>query len=862
MVDVAAPDHGVMAGLTWTAPSAFWLLLAVPLVWAAHAAARTNFNPRQRRLQAAIRSLLLVALAAALARPVVASRSSRESIVYAVDVSQSVGTRGIEDAAKRIDEINAAVHPDHSRIVAFGATSRALDGTAALRELAHADPAAPSTTGIDRSGTDLEAALDAARSELAPGHVPRLVLFTDARPTAGDVDEAVARLAASRVRVFTDPAAVRDLGDTWLDAIEVPARLTAGATIPVTVAVGSQRDVDADVELRSAGKQLGQRAVHLTRGLTRVKIDVNLDEAGPVSFEARVATAGDPLAVNNTLTRQAWFDPRVRVLYVEGAAGSARYLTGALQASGFDVTVHPPSGVPATPAELDAYDVVVLSDVSRTAMPNAAQAALADWVERGGGLLVAGGDAVYGENGYRNSTIERVTPVTFERKDEPSVALILVLDRSWSMAGTSIDLCKAAAIAALDVMTDEQLLGVLTFNDKFDWEFTLRNVGKNRDFMRQKIAAIEPAGRTLIYPAVEQAYLALKNAKARAKHVILLSDGRSYPDDYEGLVKKMTDAHITVSSVAVGPSADAELLTDIAKWGKGRMYTVADARELPQIFVKEAKNAQTPSFDEKTITPVVKRPAFLQDVDTKNLPPLRGLTATVMKDAATEIIATPEDDPILAFWPVGLGRAAVFASDVKDRWGADWIKWKGYGPFFSAVVHAIERQRPAPLALELEPGAVRGGSRPVTIAVEARDAAGDYRNLLRPIVRVTAGNGAARNLPARQVAPGRYETTVVADARQPVTASVSEAGTTDAVKPSRTAAPDPAAEYRFSPPDEDLLKAIATATGGAWRAAPSSLAAKADERSSERRPLWPALVAVALGLWLVDLTFRRLRVFE
>ena len=48
-----------------------------------------------RRLQAAVRSLLLIALAAALARPIVASRSSRESIVYAVDVSQSVGTRGI-----------------------------------------------------------------------------------------------------------------------------------------------------------------------------------------------------------------------------------------------------------------------------------------------------------------------------------------------------------------------------------------------------------------------------------------------------------------------------------------------------------------------------------------------------------------------------------------------------------------------------------------------------------------------------------------------------------------------------------------------------------------------------------------------
>src|SRR5262249_56153594 len=135
-----------------------------------------------------------------------------------------------------------------------------------------------------------------------------------------------------------------------------------------------------------------------------------------------------------------------------------------------------------------------------------------------------------------------------EGRGEPGVAVIVVLDRSWSMAGTSIDLCKAAAAAALDVMTEEQSLGVLTFNDKFDWEFTLRNVGKNRDFMRQKIAAIEPSGRTLIFPALEQAYLALRTTKARAKHVILLSDGRTYPDDYEALVNTMTAPKITVPS--------------------------------------------------------------------------------------------------------------------------------------------------------------------------------------------------------------------------------------------------------------------------------------------------------------------------
>src|SRR4029453_4186636 len=100
------------------------------------------------------------------ARPVASTRSTRESLVYAVDVSQSIGTPAIERAAQRIDEIDAAVHPEHSRIVAFGASAKPLENTAALRALAHADPAARDAAGPDRSATDLESGLDAARSEL------------------------------------------------------------------------------------------------------------------------------------------------------------------------------------------------------------------------------------------------------------------------------------------------------------------------------------------------------------------------------------------------------------------------------------------------------------------------------------------------------------------------------------------------------------------------------------------------------------------------------------------------------------------------------------------------------------------------
>ena len=85
--------------MTWTAPAALWLLVSLPLVWAVVRFSRTNFNVRQRWLQAAVRSLLLAALALSLARPVISIGSSRISLVYLVDVSHSISSRAIADAA-------------------------------------------------------------------------------------------------------------------------------------------------------------------------------------------------------------------------------------------------------------------------------------------------------------------------------------------------------------------------------------------------------------------------------------------------------------------------------------------------------------------------------------------------------------------------------------------------------------------------------------------------------------------------------------------------------------------------------------------------------------------------------------------
>ena len=103
--------------VNWTAPSALWLLLVVPLVWVAHSVARTTFNSRQRIVQAIVRSLLLASIAVALARPILSTSSPRQSIVYLVDVSHSISGHAIENAAARIEELDRTVRATPSRIV-------------------------------------------------------------------------------------------------------------------------------------------------------------------------------------------------------------------------------------------------------------------------------------------------------------------------------------------------------------------------------------------------------------------------------------------------------------------------------------------------------------------------------------------------------------------------------------------------------------------------------------------------------------------------------------------------------------------------------------------------------------------------
>ena len=175
-----------------------------------------------------------------------------------------------------------------------------------------------------------------------------------------------------------------------------------------------------------------------------------------------------------------------------------------------------PEALPQPADALDRWDVVLLNNVPRATLSTEAMSALSAWVEeRGGGLLFAGGQAVFGDGvevtqrGYRHTDLERILPVTFDRDDEPAVALVIVLDRSWSMNGTAMELSKSAAEGAANALAPSQMLGVLTFNDASTWDVPLGRVRESRPELHDAIGRIKASGPTAIFPALRNAYDAL-----------------------------------------------------------------------------------------------------------------------------------------------------------------------------------------------------------------------------------------------------------------------------------------------------------------------------------------------------------------
>ena len=100
-------------------------------------------------------------------------------------------------------------------------------------------------------------------------------------------------------------------------------------------------------------------------------------------------------------------------------------------------------------------------------LPEPTLAALEGFVRQGGGLLVTGGTQSFGPGGYLTTRLESMLPVRLDipdRREEATLALALVIDRSGSMAGPKMELTKEAARATAEGLPPSDQIAVIVFD--------------------------------------------------------------------------------------------------------------------------------------------------------------------------------------------------------------------------------------------------------------------------------------------------------------------------------------------------------------------------------------------------------------
>jgi Ca-activated chloride channel family protein len=477
----------------------------------------------------------------------------------------------------------------------------------------------------------------------------------------------------------------------------------------------------------------------------------------------------------------------------------------------------------------------------------------------GGGLVFASGENTFGEDGYSGSVLEKVLPVEFKAQEKrKDIALVIAIDRSYSMKGRKMEYAKEAARAALDLLEEQHQFAVVAFDSQPYVSVPMHQVRSKRKAEAQ-ISRIQASGQTNIYPALGIVYRMLQKVDARTKHVILLSDGDTHPADFERLIGRMREKDIVVSTVTIGDGGNPGLMKDIAVWGNGRNYLAANAESIPQIFTEETRKVVGANLVEEAILPVVKqRFHALSGVDFADAPALGGHVSVKARDTAEVYLATQQGAPLLTRWQYGLGKSIMFASDVKNRWSADWVEWQNYGKLWAQLVRDTMRRSGSE---EVDFSLRRDGSDAV-IRLMLLTEDGQFRNDLSPRVGVTRGDKGDELIELRQVGPGVYQARASFGSASVLSANVRVGGgiknaTADraGVRMIFSGFPD---EYRSLPPNLDLLGTIADETGGKVRPSIEEIFDTQGDTGQRSTPLWPWLALAALIAYLMDILLRRL----
>ncbi|HTB17669.1 MAG TPA: VWA domain-containing protein [Bryobacteraceae bacterium] len=813
-----------------------WVLifLLLPLGW-------MFFEWRHtRRITALLlKTLSFLAIVLALAEPTLTLPQTKMAVAVLVDTSSSVSQQDLARASEFASALDKGRGRHWVRVLPFARSVRDL--AAGEQRGLHLE----TTAGEAGRATDLETGVEEAISSLPSDLVPRIVLVSDGKENAGSITRAAWQ--AQRLGIPIDTVALRGRPQPTLrlESVTVPTVAFTGEQFPVDLSIASPSAVSGSVEISAEGKVLGSNPVKLEKGDNQVRVHASLTAAGALNLSGVIQASGlGEIRFDRAVTLR-----RPKLLYIsQDPAGTETNLLQTLAAAQFDVDR---TGDPAHGTLAD-YQLVVLNNLDMEALPASRKDEIEKFVQQGGGLLVIAGERnLYAENKKVEDALDRTLPAKLAPPRSPEgTAVVLIIDKSSSMEGKKIELARQAAIGVVDNLRPIDLVGVLIFDNSFQWDVPIRRA-EDKVLIKRLISGIVPDGGTQIAPALSEAYRKVLPSHATFKHIVLLTDGISEEGDSLDLSKEALAQHVTISTVGLGQDVNRAYLEKVASVAGGKSYFLNEPSGLEQIVLKDVMEHTGSTAVEKSLRPFVsKNTEILNGVDIDTAPALKGYVRFISKPTADTILKVDEMDPLLVRWQYGLGRAVVFTSDAKSRWAADWVTWKGFdklwtNTFRDLLPHAESREAKA------EYDSASGD-----LVMNYHLGAGAEDPSKLPEIFILGPNGFRHPVPITKLGAKSYRGTIHIGALQGLFR----------IRPLDESRAFP--EVGFYQPEQELLdygsndfllRSVAQFTGGRFNPEPKQVFDSGGRSESSTLRLWPMLLGLAIASSLAELLMRKVR---
>ncbi|HMO02143.1 MAG TPA: VWA domain-containing protein [Oligoflexia bacterium] len=552
----------------------------------------------------------------------------------------------------------------------------------------------PNLTAIKPNKTNLEKALAYALQN-ASGD---LLLISDGLQNTGDLNRLLHKIKNGNLKIHPLIAeqSLNQRGRVKISSLTVPQFSERNSKIDLSLVINNSTNSaqSGTLIISQNGGVISEEKITLSAKSDSVvsKPSGLISDSEQEGFE--VVFRPDNQSISPSINKA--YSSKIRrqkILLLRDEPEESKYLEQVLKESAFELDVKRPSE---TPANLSDYKLLVINNLPYNLLPQGFALKIRDFVKQGGKLYFIGGNRSYGAGGYINTNFEDLLPVKLlppkAKEKRSNVAVALVIDKSRSMSeGNRLDFAKEAASSVVNLLKDNDYLGVIGFDSTPFIIIKLAQVASVRENASDRIARLFPAGRTYLFPALDEARRALERAPAGRKHILILTDGQ-LPDAgpiYSELVKHLKSKGVTTSTVLVGGGGDDQFLKDLAEIGGGQHYFARDPANLPRIFISDVKVISNEKATTDDLTAEVRNGASA-NLPFNRYPNLNGFVETAFrKEAKNELIlrhkTSGTDYPLLASWQIGEGGVTAFTSDLSGRWSGDWIEWREFRAFLRAL---------------------------------------------------------------------------------------------------------------------------------------------------------------------------------